>query len=276
EEGEKRLRSRARLPGDLMLPRGGAAGVNERRTAPARSLFRQLSGVPPHHRHVNGALAAQHVLVVEGDEDLRTRLRNALAERGFEVTVVRNGATALQHADERPDAIVIDVALPDADGRDVCRSLRAVGCLSPVLFLTTPDAVADRMVGFGPGGDDYVTKPVRIDEVVARLVELMRRAEVPQPAEVGTLRLDPVTRAVRDGANEASLTPTEFRLLSALAAQPGAVITRADLVRAAWPEGAIVYDNTLDQYVARLRRKLRALASDAQITTARGVGYRFG
>jgi two-component system OmpR family response regulator len=235
-----------------------------------------MSGIPPHHRRVNGASPAPHVLVVEGDGDVRTRLRNALAEHGFDVTVVRNGSTALQHADERPDAIVIDVALPDADGRDLCRALRAVGVLSPVLFLTTPDAVADRMVGFGPGGDDYVTKPVRIDEVVARLGELLRRAEVPEPAEVGTLRLDPVTRAVRDGANETSLTPTEFRLLSALAARPGAVITRAELVRAAWPEGAIVYDNTLDQYVARLRRKLRALASDAQITTARGVGYRFG
>jgi two-component system response regulator MprA len=120
-----------------------------------------------------------------------------------------------------------------------------------------------------------VTTPVRLDEVLARLGELLRRAEAQPPAAVGSLRLDPVARALRDGPNEAPLTPTEFRLLSALAAQPGAVITRRDLVRAAWPEGAIVYDNTLDQYVARLRRKLRAVASEAEITTARGVGYRF-
>jgi DNA-binding response OmpR family regulator len=225
---------------------------------------------------VNGRETAPRVLVVEGDGDLRIRLRNALAERGFEVTVVRNGATALQHADERPDALVVDVALPDTDGRDLCRALRALGVVAPVLFLTTADAVADRMAGFGPGGHDYVTKPVRLDEVVARLGELLRRVEAHAPAAVGTLRLDPVARALRDGPNEASLTPTEFRLLSALAAQPGAVVTRRDLVRAAWPEGAIVYDNTLDQYVARLRRKLRAVASDAEITTARGVGYRFG
>jgi two-component system response regulator MprA len=225
---------------------------------------------------VNGQSTTQRVLVVEGDGDLRTRLRSALEEPGFEVTVVRNGATALQHIDERPDALIIDVALPDTDGRDLCRALRALGCFAPVLFLTTPDAVTDRMVGFGPGGDDYVTKPVRLDEVVARLGELLRRADAQAPAEIGTLRLDPVARALRDGPNEASLTPTEFRLLSALAAQPGAIITRRDLVRAAWPEGAIVYDNTLDQYVARLRRKLRAVASEAEITTARGVGYRFG
>jgi two-component system response regulator MprA len=225
---------------------------------------------------VNGPGTDQRVLVVEGDGELRSRLRNALEEQGFEVTVVRNGATALQHADERPEALVIDVDLPDADGRDLCRALRAVGVAAPVLFLTTPDAVTDRMAGFGRGGDDYVTKPVRLDEVLARLAELLRRADAQAPATVGTLRLDPVARALRDGQNEALLTPTEFRLLSALAAQPGAVVTRKDLVRAAWPEGAIVYDNTLDQYVARLRRKLRAVASEAEITTARGVGYRFG
>jgi two-component system response regulator MprA len=225
---------------------------------------------------VNGPGTDQRVLVVEGDGELRSRLRNALEEQSFEVTVVRNGATALQHADERPDALVIDVELPDADGRDLCRALRALGVAAPVLFLTTPDAVTDRMSGFGRGGDDYVTKPVRLDEVLARLAELLRRADAQAPAAVGTLRLDPVARALREGPNEALLTPTEFRLLSALAAQPGAIVTRKDLVRAAWPEGAIVYDNTLDQYVARLRRKLRAVASDAEITTARGVGYRFG
>ena len=224
---------------------------------------------------MNGRPTAQRVLVVEDDGDLRTRLRNALTEEGFEVTVVRNGATALKHVDDRPDALVIDVTLPDTDGRDLCRALRAVGIAAPVLFLTTPEAVTDRMVGFGPGGHDYVTTPVRLDEVLARLGELLRRAEAQPPAAVGSLRLDPVARALRDGPNEAPLTPTEFRLLSALAAQPGAVITRRDLVRAAWPEGAIVYDNTLDQYVARLRRKLRAVASEAEITTARGVGYRF-
>jgi two-component system, OmpR family, response regulator len=225
---------------------------------------------------VPGESTSQRILVVEADGELRARLRNALAEHGFDVTVVRNGSTALQHVDERPDALVVDVALPDTDGRDLCRALRARGVPAPVLFLTTPEAVADRMVGFGGSGHDYVTKPVRLDEVVARIGELLRRADVQAPTPVGTLRLDPVARAVRDGANEASLTPTEFRLLSALAAQPGAVITRRDLVRAAWPEGAIVYDNTLDQYVARLRRKLRAVASEAEITTARGVGYRFG
>jgi DNA-binding response OmpR family regulator len=259
-----------------MVARAGANFVNGWRTARRRAPFRLLSGGRADHPDVNGTSTVKRILVVVGDSDLRTHLRGALAEQGFEVTVVRNGATALEHADERPDGMIIDIGLPDADGRDLCRALRAVGCVAPVLFLTSPDAVGDRMSGFGPGGDDYVTKPVRLDEVVARLAALMRRAHAPAPAEIGTLRLDPVRRAVRDGSNEAPLTPTEFRLLSALAAQPGAVITRENLVRAAWPEGAIVYDNTLDQYVARLRRKLRAVASESEITTARGVGYRLG
>jgi DNA-binding response OmpR family regulator len=225
---------------------------------------------------VNGNTTGRRILIVEGDGDLRGQLRRALADEGFDVTPVRNGATALQHVDERPDGMIIDVDLPDADGRDLCRALRALGHTAPVLFLTTHDAVTDRMTGFGPGGDDYVTKPVHLDELVARLAELLRRAGDEPPAEVGTLRLDPVTRTVGDGPHQVSLTPTEFRLLAALAAQPGAIVRRRELVRAAWPEGAIVYDNTLDQYVARLRRKLRAIASEAEITTARGVGYRFG
>jgi two-component system response regulator MprA len=223
---------------------------------------------------VSAPSATPRLLVVVGDDELRTRLRHSLAEEGFEVTALRNGATALKHIDERPDALLIDVALPDADGRDLCRALRALGSHAPVLFLTTPEAVTDRMSGFGPGGHDYVTKPLRMDEVVARLRELLRRESAEAPAQVGTLRLDPVSRALREGAQEVPLTPTEFRLLSALAAQPGAVVRRRDLVRAAWPEGAIVYDNTLDQYVARLRRKLREIAADAAILTVRGVGYR--
>ena len=218
---------------------------------------------------------SQRILVVVGDDELRTRLRQALAQEGFDVTALRNGATALKHVDERPEGVLLDVDLPDADGRDLCRALRALGCHSPVLFVTSAYSVTDRMSGFGSGGHDYVTKPVRMDEVIARLRELLRERQAESPAQVGSLRLDPVARALRDGPHEVPLTPTEFRLLSALAAQPGAIVRRRDLVRAAWPEGAIVYDNTLDQYVARHRRHQRAVASEARITTSRGVGYPF-
>jgi len=219
-------------------------------------------------------MTAHRLLVVEDDADLRSLLRRGLGEEGFDVTAVADGSTALSQPGEQPDALIIDIGLPDADGRDVCMALRARGWDAPVLFLTAADALTDRLAGFGAGGDDYVTKPFHFDEVVARLRALLRRRGADVAVERGALRLDPVAHAVRLGDREVALTPTEFRLFAALAAQPGAVLRRRDLVRAAWPEGAIVYDNTLDQYVARLRRKLRALGAENEIVTVRGVGYR--
>src|SRR5689334_1270628 len=98
---------------------------------------------------VDGSVPLPRVLVVECDDALRTTMRTVLSEHGFEVTAIRNGAMALEHTDERPDAIVIDVTLPDTDGRDLCRAMRALGSTAPVLFVTTPEAIADRMTGFG-------------------------------------------------------------------------------------------------------------------------------
>jgi DNA-binding response OmpR family regulator len=214
------------------------------------------------------------LLVVEDDPELRSLLLRGLGEEGFEVQAVGDAAAAMAHIDDVPDGLVIDVGLPDADGRDLCQALRARGVEAPVLFLTARDAVTDRLAGFSAGGDDYVTKPFHFDEVVARLRALLRRSGADSSTTVGELRLDPVAHSITGDDGEASLTPTEFRLLAALAGQPGAVVRRRDLVRAAWPEGAIVHDNTLDQYVARLRRKLREVSARASIGTAHGVGYR--
>jgi two-component system response regulator MprA len=219
-------------------------------------------------------MTAFRLLVVEDDADLRSLLSRGLDEEGFEVTAVADGSSALERAGDGHDALIIDIGLPDADGRDVCQALRARGIDAPVLFLTARDAMPDRLAGFSAGGDDYVTKPFHFDEVVARLRALLRRSGADAATTLGELRLDPVAHAASSGEREVALTPTEFRLLAALAAQPGAVVRRRDLVRAAWPEGAIVHDNTLDQYVARLRRKLRELSAPAAIATAHGVGYR--
>jgi two-component system, OmpR family, response regulator len=214
------------------------------------------------------------LLVVEDDTDLRSLLSRGLGEEGFDVTAVGDGASALEHAADRPDAFVIDIGLPDADGRDLCQALRARGCEAPVLFLTARDAVPDRLAGFSAGGDDYVTKPFHFDEVVARLRALLRRSGADLTTTVGGLHLDPVAHAMSASGGAVSLTPTEFRVLAALAARPGAVVRRRELVQAAWPDGAVVHDNTLDQYVARLRRKLREVSAEAGIATAHGVGYR--
>jgi DNA-binding response OmpR family regulator len=213
------------------------------------------------------------VLLVENEPGLRGALQRALTAAGYEVTAVPDGAAALASIDGPLGALVIDLDLPDTDGSDLRNALQALGCAAPVLFLTAAEGIPARIAGFHPG-EDYVTKPVAIDEVTARLGALVAWAEATLPP--GDLRLDPVSHAVTDGTREVPLTPTEFRLLSALTAQRGRVVRRRDLVAAAWPEGAIVYDNTLDQYVARLRRKLRSVATEAEITTSRGVGYRFG
>jgi two-component system response regulator MprA len=158
----------------------------------------------------------------------------------------------------------------------VCQAIRANGFLSPVIFLTAHHHLTDRLAGFSAGGDDYLTKPFHFGELVARLHALLRRSGADAATQIGTLRLDPVTHALQHEDVVVALTPTEFRLLAGLAARPGEVLRRADLVRAGWPDGAIVHDNTLDQYVARLRRKLREVAAQSEIVTVHGVGYRLG
>ena len=215
------------------------------------------------------------VFIVEDDSELRTLLVRGLEEEGFETQAVATGAALLEAVGRTPpDALVVDIGLPDADGRDVCQAIRARGIEAPVLFLTARDALVDRLAGFEAGGDDYVAKPFAFAEVVARLQALLRRGGVDGAVERAGLRLDPVTHAVATDGDEAPLTPTEFRLLARLLARPDETVRRRDLVRAGWPHGAIVRDNTLDAYLARLRRKLKQLQGAPEITTVHGVGYR--
>jgi two-component system OmpR family response regulator len=217
------------------------------------------------------------VVVVEDDQGLSDILARGLRAEGFDVVLTATGAELLAAADNAvPDAFVIDVGLPDSDGRDVCQALRARGILSPVLFLTARSALTDRLSGFHAGGDDYLVKPFAFKELVVRLRALMRRspdAEHPSTDD-GRLRLDPARHSVVAEENEISLTPTEYRLLATLASRPREVVRRAELVAAGWPDGAIVHDNTLDAYIARLRRKLRQIGREGAIGTTHGVGYR--
>jgi two-component system response regulator MprA len=210
--------------------------------------------------------------ICEDDDELRGVLRGALEREGFVVRATASGTEAVRSfADEPPDVLVLDVGLPDADGRDVCQALRARGVDAPVLFLTARDALPDRLSGFHAGGDDYLTKPFALAELLVRVKALVRRAP-PTEARDG-LVLDPVAHAVVHDGVRVALTPTEFRLLAALAARPNQVVQRHALVSAGWPDGAIVHDNTLDAYVARIRRKLREGGAPATIETTRGVGY---
>ena len=213
--------------------------------------------------------------IAEDDADLRGALKRGLVEEGFDVALAASGGELLASLERAvPDVLIIDIGLPDSDGRDVCQAVRARGVRSPVIFLTARGALTDRLSGFNAGGDDYLVKPFEFKELVVRLRALVRRTpDVHDEPEPG-LRLDPATHAVAVGDAHVTLTPTEFRLLAALAGRPGEVVRRRSLVASAWPDGAIVHDNTLDAYVARLRRKLRELDRGEAIATVHGVGYR--
>jgi two-component system response regulator MprA len=213
--------------------------------------------------------------ICEDDDELRGYVRTALERAGYGVRTTATGTEALQvFAKDPPDVLILDIGLPDADGRDVCHALRASGVTTPVLFLTARAALPDRLSGFHAGGDDYLAKPFALAELLVRVDALCRRPPGPaaEPDPISVL-LDPAAHAIVHEGASVPLTPTEFRLLGALVAKQGAVVRRQALVSAAWPEGAIVHDNTLDAYVARIRRKLREADAPISITTARGVGY---
>ncbi len=218
------------------------------------------------------------VLVVEDDDALRGAVARALRENGFDVVTAVDGTGALAAAGPGPAsrfaAIVLDIGLPDSDGRDVCQALRARGVSAPVLFLTARDQLHDVLSGFAAGADDYLSKPFHVAELAARLGVLVRRA-TPGSTATSDLLLDPARHALTGPGGSQPLTPTEFRILAALMAAPGAVVRRHRLLAAGWPHGARVAENTLDQYAARLRRKVAAADPQRAITTVHGVGYQF-
>jgi DNA-binding response OmpR family regulator len=237
------------------------------------------------------------VLLVEDDARLRSVVARALGEAGARVHPAGTGQEALAAAGPGPvcpfAVVVLDIGLPDSDGRDVCQALRSRGITTPVLFLTARGQVEDVVSGFGAGGDDYLAKPFRTPELLVRLGALAHRAGTATPSAPAppgapaaadavlaagdrpALRLDPVGHPLV-GAAEQPLTPTEYRVLAVLLNAPGEVVRRKALAAAGWSHGAIVSDNTLDQYVARLRRKVAAASGGAhQITTVHGVGHRF-
>jgi two-component system response regulator MprA len=222
------------------------------------------------------------VAVCEDDAALRSVLARALRADGHSVVLGRSGHEAARDFPAAgPDVVVLDIGLPDADGRDVCLALRAGGLAAPVLFLTALDGVHDKIAGFEAGGDDYLTKPFELPELLARIRVLARRGPVQGSAGKGAgkgagteLALDPQQHVATLAGDSVQLTPTEFRLLARLLSAPGQVVRRHALVAAAWPTGATVHENTLDSYVRRIRSKLdRFPGAAAGVETVRGVGY---
>ncbi len=217
------------------------------------------------------------VLVVDDDASVRRALDRALVIHGFEVQSAASGADALRMLAARaPDVVVLDVSMPEVDGIEVCRRLRAAGDTTPVLMLTARDSVGDRVAGLDAGADDYLLKPFALEELLARLRALLRRTG---PADANTvlryadLLLDPGTRLVTRGDREMQLTRTEFSLLELFMHHPGQVLTREVISADVWGYDFGPASNSLDVYVGYLRRKTEAGGEPRLIQTVRGVGY---
>jgi two-component system OmpR family response regulator len=217
------------------------------------------------------------VLVVEDDVRMAAAIRRGLRFEGLVVDVAGGGEEALRKVGATDyDALVLDILLPDLDGFETCRRLRADGVWLPVLMLTARDSVEDRVRGLDGGADDYLTKPFSLAELVARLRALVRRGPVERPSvlEVGDLRLDPATREVWRGTEPIELSAREFGLMETLMRHPGQVFTQAQLLDAAWDLGYEQRSNVVEVYVRYLREKVDRPFGVESIETVRGVGYR--
>jgi two-component system response regulator MprA len=223
------------------------------------------------------------ILVVDDDRAVRESLRRSLQFNGYQVETAGDGMQALESVNAaRPDAMVLDVMMPRLDGLEVCRRLRSTGDDLPILVLTARDAVSDRVSGLDAGADDYLPKPFALEELLARLRALLRRAAqdidaaAQQSAAVlkfADLELDPSTRDVRRGDRPISLTRTEFALLELLLAHPRQVLTRSRILEDVWGYDFPTSGNALEVYVGYLRRKTEAEGEPRLIHTVRGVGY---
>jgi len=217
------------------------------------------------------------VLVVEDEVKMAGLLKRGLEEEGYAVDMSGTGQDALWLASENPyDAVVLDVMLPDFDGFEVCRRLRAAGRWSPVLMLTARDAVPDRVSGLDAGADDYLTKPFSFAELLARLRALVRRGATERPPflAVGDLTLDPATRRVTRTGIPVELTAKEFALLEYFMRHPGEVLSRTRLIEHVWDFAYEGDSNVVDVYVRYLREKVDRPFGTDSIETVRGAGYR--
>jgi two-component system OmpR family response regulator len=216
------------------------------------------------------------VLVVDDEENLAFLIGSALRLAGMEIESVSTGQAALEAADTfAPQAIVLDVMLPDADGFEILRRLRDRGCQAPILFVTAKQDTRDRVAGLTIGGDDYISKPFALEELVARVQVSLRRTGVNnQPARlrVADLELDLDSHRVWRGGREVELSPTEFNLLRCLMANAGRVVTRAQILDSVWQYDFNGESSIIESFMSNLRKKVDT-AEPKLIHTVRGVGY---
>lgn len=215
------------------------------------------------------------VLVVEDDPAIRRLLEIELEEAGYLPHAVDTGAAALEAMGvEPPDLVVLDLRLPDIDGRTVCRRARRAGHMMPILMLTALDRVGDRVLGLDAGADDYLPKPFAVEELLARLRALLRRTGSSDDwLEVGDVRLNPATREVTVAGGPVELSAREFDLLAFLMHAPGRVFTREQIYEGVWGYAFMGQTKVIDVFVSTLRRRLGTTPDDSIVRTVRGVGY---
>ena len=215
------------------------------------------------------------VLLAEDDPTISDPLARALRREGYDVMVRADGVSALAAASTGPDLVILDLGLPQMDGLEVCRRIRSTGIVVPVLILTARADEVDTVVGLDAGADDYVTKPFRLAELLARARALLRRSSSDE-GQGARVRIDAAGRRAFSGDRELQLTAKEFDLLRVLVREGGKVVSREDLMREVWNTVWVGSTKTLDMHVSVLRRKLGDDATDPRfITTVRGVGFRF-
>ena len=217
------------------------------------------------------------ILVVDDEPAVRTALERALRLEGYDVDLAADGREALRRlAASPPDAVVLDLLMPEVDGLEVCRRLRSLGDRTPILVVTARDAVSDRVTGLDAGADDYLVKPFALEELLARLRALLRRTGSDGDRRVlrfADLSLDPNTYEVKRGDRAIELTRTEFLLLELFLTNPRQVLTRSLIFDRVWGYDFGPASNSLEVYVGYLRRKTEAGGEPRLLHTVRGVGY---
>ena len=240
-----------------------------------------MSSVKPSPQPAAGPDRLGRVLVVDDERNITDLLSTALRFVGYEVEAAGSGRAALELAATfAPDLIVLDVMMPDHDGFEVCRRLRADGVRAPVIFLTARDATEDKVAGLRMGADDYVTKPFSLEELIARVEVILRRAsggpggqaDHDERLELADLVMDIPRHEVRRGGEPVSLSPTEFRLLRYLLANAGNVLSKSQILDHVWDYDFDGDGNVVETYISYLRRKIDRF-DPPLIHTVRGVGY---
>lgn len=228
-------------------------------------------------------MAEKKILVVDDDPHIRRLIAELLAAEGFQALVTGDGEEALRvFREEHPDLMILDIIMPKMDGMEVCRRLRDETA-APIVFLTAKDDITDLVSGLAIGGDDYITKPFRGAELIARVKAALRRTDMVRDStdkeeyvSIGGLEIDRKRREVSLDGRPVDLTQTEFDLLWLLASQRGTVFSRKDIVKALWGYEDPGISRTIDTHVARLRKKIESDSSSPMfIKTVTGVGYKF-